>query len=205
MNLGACPNLPHAPLTSTWFRAIQPQHWQTSLQTAHTATIPGRFNAGNQAAPGFEILYLADNPMVALFEVQSLFGSPTSPGAVVANPRQAWIIINVDIQLQRVVDLTDVVAVQNLLGTNAQELTGDWRAYGQRSAQTSVTAPTGRAPTQDLGHALNAVPDLEGFQTLLAKLPYHRNLVIFPHKLMTGSLVQFIHPATGQRYTIARP
>ena len=205
MNLGACPTLPHAALTGIWFRAIQPQHWQTSLQTAQTTTIPGRFNAGNQAAPGFEILYLAENPMVALFEVQYLFGSPTSPGTVLANPRQAWIIINVNVQVQRVVDLTDVATVQNPLGTNAQELTGDWRGYGQRSPQTSVAVPTGPAPTQDLGHALHAVPDLEGFQTLSAKLPYHRTLVIFPQKLMTGSVVQFIHPATGQRVTIAPP
>jgi RES domain-containing protein len=205
VNLAACPALPHTPLTGTWFRAIQPQFWQTSLQTVHTASIPGRFNAGNQAAPGFEILYLSENPMVALFEVQSLFGSPTSPGSVLTNPRHAWIIINVDVRLQSVVDLTDVAAVQNPLGTNAQELTGDWRGYGQRSPQTSVTVPTGPAPTQQLGHALNAVPHLEGVQTLSAKLPYHRNLVIFPQKLRAGSRVQFIHPATGQRHVIATP
>jgi len=122
MNLAACPHLPQSPLTGTWYRAIQPQHWQTSLQTAHTTTIPSRFNDGNQAVPGFEILYLAENPMVALFEVQSLFGSPTSPGTVLASSRQAWIIINVDVTLQRIVDLIAVAAVHNALGTTAQEL-----------------------------------------------------------------------------------
>jgi RES domain-containing protein len=117
MKLGACPNLPHAPLAGTWFRAIQAQHWLTPLQTSHTTTLPGRFNAGNQAAPGYEILYLAENRMVALFEVQSLFGSPMSPGIVIANPRHSWMIINVNLQLQKIVDLTDVAAVQTALET----------------------------------------------------------------------------------------
>jgi RES domain-containing protein len=200
VNLAACAGLPPAPLTGTWFRAIQPQHWSTSLQTAQTRTTRGRFNSGTAANPGFEVLYLAENPMVALFEAQALFGS-LLPGGLVAHPRQAWITINVDVVLQAVADLTDVAA-QNALQTSAQELTGDWDGYEQRTPLTSVTGPTGQAPTQALGAALFAVPALEGFQVVSAKLPYHRNLVVFPQKLRTGSQVRFIHPATGQRHTI---
>jgi len=200
VNLAACAGLPHAPLVGTWFRSIQPQHWLTSLQTAQTRATPGRFNSGTAAIPGFEVLYLAENPMVALFEVQALFGSP-APGGLVAHPRQAWITINVDVILQAVVELTDVAA-QNALQTSAQELTGDWRGYQQRTPLASVTGPTGQAPTQVLGDALFAVGGLEGFQTISAKLPYHRSLVVFPQKLRPGSQVRFIHPATGQRHTI---
>jgi RES domain-containing protein len=201
MNLAACPQLPTTPLTGTWFRAIQPQHWLTSLQTTQTRMIPGRFNIGSAANPGFAVLYLAENPMVALFEVQALLGTPSTPGGVVAPPRQAWITINVNLQLQRIADLTDL-ALQQLLQVSAQELTGDWRGYQQRTPLTSITGPIGPAPTQDLGDALFAVANLEGFQTISAKLPYHRNLVLFPHKLQRGSRVEFIHPATGQRHTI---
>ena len=205
MNEAAGGQLAHVPLTGTWFRAIQPQYWQTSLQTSHTRTIPGRFNPGNQPAPGFEVLYLSENPMVALFEVEALFGSPMSAGGAIANPRHAWLIINVDLQLQEVADLTNVSGAQSPLQTSAQELTGDWRGYQQRTSQTSITSPIGLAPTQELGNSLHGVPNLEAFQTLSAKLPYHRNLVIFPQKLMPGSRVRFTHPATGQVHTIPTP
>lgn len=202
MNFAACAQLPLRPLTGTWFRAVQPQHWLTSLQTVHTRTIPGRFNAGRQGAPGHTVVYLAENPMVALYEAQALFGSPTTSGTVLANPRHGWIIINVNVQLQGAADLTDAHRAQQPLQTSAQELTGDWRGYRQRSPQTSVSAPTGPSPTQELEKALFAEPGLEGFQTLSAKLPYHRILVVFPQNLQRGSRVEFLHPATGQRHVI---
>lgn len=201
MNLAACGALPRRPETGVWFRAIQPQFWTTSLATAQTAVIPSRFNAGATATPPFEILYLAENPMVALFEVQALFGSPTQPGGVIPHPRQAWITVNVTVQLQAVADLTEVTA-HTLLETTAQELTGDWRGYQQRSPLTSVCEPVGTAPTQALGAALYAVPGLEGFRTLSAPLPYHSTLIVFPQKLQPGSVVAFHHPYTGQQYVI---
>jgi hypothetical protein len=46
-----------------------------------------------------------------------LGGSPMSPGIVIANPRHSWMIINVNLQLQKIVDLTDVAAVQTALET----------------------------------------------------------------------------------------
>jgi len=105
MNLAACGALPRRPETQVWFRALEPQFWTTSLATAQTAVIPSRFNAGANATPPFEILYLAENPLVALFEVQALFGTPTQPGGVFPHPRQAWITVNVTVQLQAVTDL----------------------------------------------------------------------------------------------------
>lgn len=201
MNLRACATLPQRPETQVWFRAIQPQFWTTSLATAQTKTSPSRFNAGAAADPLFELLYLAENPMVALFEVQALFGAPTQPGSVVPHPRQAWILVNVTVQLHAVVDLTDVAST-TALATSAQELTGDWRGYQQRGPMTSVAQPVGLAPTQLLGAALFAVPGLEGFRTFSARLPYHSTLVIFPEKLQPGSAVTFHHPYTGQQYVI---
>jgi RES domain-containing protein len=201
MNLAACGALPRRPETQVWFRAIQPQFWTTSLATAQTKVIPSRFNAGATASPQFEILYLAENPMVALFEVQALFGTPTQPGSVIPHPRQAWITVNVTVQLQAMVDLTEV-ATYTLLETSAQELTGDWRGYQQRGPLTSVSQPVGLAPTQDLGAALFGESGLEGFRTFSARLPYHSTLIVFPEKLQPGSTVAFHHPYTGQQYVI---
>jgi hypothetical protein len=147
---------------------MQPQFWPTALQTAQSMVNPSRFNAGASANPPFEVLYLAENPQVALFEVGAMLGTPTQPGGVLPHPRLAWIVINVRVQLQKVADLT-VVAQQRLLATSAQELTGDWDGYQLRGPTTSVSEPAGTAPTQALGAALYQVPDLEGFA--LSPLP----------------------------------
>jgi RES domain-containing protein len=203
MNLAACGALAQRPETGVWFRAIQPQFWTTSLATAQTKSIPSRFNAGAHATSPFEILYLAENPMVALFEVQALFGTPTQPGGVVPHPRQAWITVNVTVQLQAVTDLTEVASM-TAVATSAQELTGDWLGYQQRGPLTSVPQPVGLAPTQALGAALWAVPGLEGFRTFSARLPYHSTLIVFPEKLQPGSAVTFHHPYTGQQ-SVIRP
>jgi RES domain len=201
VNLLGCLALNRSPETGIWYRAIQPQFWQTSLATSQTKLLPSRFNEGSAARPQFEVLYLAETQMVSLFEVQALFGSPTQPGGVIANPRRPWTVINVQVQLQDVADLTQV-SQQMLLATTAQELTGDWYGYQQRTALTSVSQPIGTAPTQALGAALFAVNGLEGFLTLSARLPYHKNLVVFPQKLQPGSRVAFHDPATGQQHVI---
>jgi RES domain-containing protein len=151
VNLSACSALARGPEAGVWYRAIQPQHWQTALSTVQSKVIPSRFNAGPTASPQFEILYLSENHTVALFEVEALFGSPWQPtGLLISNPKQAWIIINVTVRLQNVADLTQV-SQQNLLGTMAQELTGDWRGYQQRNSTMSVSQPVGIAPLTRVG------------------------------------------------------
>lgn len=204
MNLRGCLALSRSPETGIWYRAIQPQFWQTSLATAQTKVLPSRFNEGNFARPQFEVLYLAETQIVALFEVQAVLGVPTQPGGVIANPRHPWTVINVQVHLQDVADLTQV-SQQTLLATTAQELTGDWQGYQQRNALTSVSEPVGAAPTQSLGAALFAVSGLEGFVTLSAPLPYHKNLIVFPQKLRQGSRIEFHDSATGQHVVITPP
>jgi RES domain-containing protein len=196
MNAAGALPLPSKGLTNTWYRAIQPHFLATALSTSHTKTIPSRFNLGRGASPQYEVLYLAENHLVALFEVQALLGSPLSSGGVVPHPRRAWTILNVNVNLQYVVDLTDPSA-QTALDMSAQELTGDWRGYQQRSSGSSVKLPVGAAPTQLLGASLYSVPRLEGFVTLSAKLPDQMVLVIFTQKLLPTSKVQFWDPITG--------
>lgn len=199
MKLGACVGLLTRSENQTWYRSIEPQHWPTALATGYSRRTQSRFSPATENVRGFRILYLAEDHEVALFEVGALLGSPV--GLHVPNPHQAWVVLNVAVQLQAVADLTDAAA-QRQLATTAQELTGDWRGYRSRTSLMSVSQPTGQAPTQALGAALHAVPGLEGFRTISAKIPTKMNLVIFPSKLRSGSSVSFHEPGTGKRFRI---
>lgn len=202
MNLSACRSLTTAPLTGTWYRAIQCNYWNSLLATAHSTMIPGRFNAGNPARPGFEILYLAEDHQVALYEVRALLGSPWPGMDYVPNPSGAWVVINVRIRLGRVADLTRD-SQRRLIATTVQELTGDWRGYQLREPHPRLKPPYWtRVPTQRLGHALHNVRGLEGFLTYSARVATHRNLMVFPGKLRPGSFIRFDNPITGQTHTI---
>ncbi len=147
----------------------------------------------------FEILYLCENGTIALEEVGAQFRHPTT-GRIFTAPVPT-LIVNVDVTLQNVADLTKV-SEQHIIETNAQELTGDWRAYAFRQPYSSVPEPVGIAPTQELGQALHDRPDMEAFLVMSAKLPDHRNLVVFPSKLLPGSRLRFVNPVTNQVHVI---
>jgi hypothetical protein len=55
-------------------------------------------------AQTFEILYLAENPMVALFEARSLFGSPATPGGVVPHPNRPLVTLPILVSLGAIAD-----------------------------------------------------------------------------------------------------
>jgi hypothetical protein len=100
------------------------------------------------------------NPTAALFEVDALFGSPLVQGRVVAKPTASWVVINPQIQLSSVADLTQVTGKQIPLATSAQELMGDWRGYRQRNAHTSIAALVGPISTKQHYHlVLGVFPD----------------------------------------------
>jgi RES domain-containing protein len=201
MNLAAGASLIRQPEKQVWYRAIRPQHGPTALATEHTTRVPGRFTPASNESPAFPLLYLAENQQVALFEVGGLLGSPLR-GIVVPNPQRAWLILNVQVTLQQVADLTSI-GEQSRLHASAQELTGDWELYHFRPSHSSVLPPPGPAPTQQLGAALHGVPNLEGFRTISAKVPTHMVLVVFPDKLQPGSSIVFSDPTTGTTHTIA--
>ncbi len=203
MKLGACSRLQTRPETGTWFRALDPEYQSSPLATRHTTRQRSRFSADRKADPPFEVLYLGENPMVALWEVGSLFGDPLSPEKVVSHPGRSWLVIAVEVRLGQVADLTRV-AQQQLLGTTAQELIGDWRGYVLRTSRTSVSEPIGIAPTQDLGAALFLIPGVESFLTPSARLPYYRNLIVFPTKLQPGSRVTF-RPSESEEPHVLEP
>jgi RES domain-containing protein len=140
----------------TWYRAVDPRFLAAALSTAHTTITPSRFSPARSLAPGFEILYLAENPMVAMFEARVLFGSPSTPGGVVPHPARPMVVLPVTVDLGAVADLTED-AEANVVSTTAQELTGDWRSYADRTVMPGAgeAAPhSGSAPTQQLGSEL---------------------------------------------------
>jgi RES domain-containing protein len=191
-------SLARRPLVGTWYRALRPHHATTPLAGSHTATMPGRFNPGTIARPAFPVVYLAEDHLVALFEVSALLGSPL-PGLTFLPTGHPWTVINADVQLARVADLCRA-SERRLIETTVQELTGDWRGYSLRAA---VPPPGGaNVPAQRLSAALYAVRGLEGFLTYSAKVPTHRNLVVFPDKLRVGSFIRYTDPTTGVVHSI---
>jgi len=168
------------------------------LSASHTPTHPSRFNPGTTADPAFEILYLAEDTTVALFEVQALLGSAYPGATFVPNPAGGnWSVVPVQVRLQAVVDFTRSTS-RNRIRASVQELTGDWRAYALRGP----TRPRGGAhgsdvPTQMLGRRLERIRGLEGFVSYSARVATRRNLMIFPHKLLPGSRLRYQVSAAG--------
>jgi RES domain-containing protein len=198
MKLSQCGKLHRRPLTGTWVRALHPKYLANPLSTAHTRTHATRFNPGTPADPAFGILYLAENATVALFEVQALLGSAYPRAAFVPSPAGgAWSLIDVQVNLQAVVDLSQR-ASRSLIETSVQELTGDWRAYSlRRPARLRGGIHGSDVPTQLLGRRLERIRGLEGFLSYSARIATRRNLMIFPHKLLPGSRLRYRDPATG--------
>lgn len=199
MNIAAVAALPVRAARGAWYRAIQPQYWESLLNTTYTSTIRTRFNPGNG---GFEIFYTGENHLVALLEVRDLLGTPMTAGLLAPSPlRRQWGIINVRVNPARVVDLTSGAA-RRQLQTSAQELTGDWEGYYYRNQMRAVPKPSSPAPTQRLGQALFRRGDVEGFITYSAKLAHHKVLVVFPQRVSAPSRIVFQDPLTGKTLTL---
>lgn len=107
MNFSHCALLPSRHESGIWYRALQSHFLPAAGSTAHIQSFSTRFNDASVAKPSYPILYLAENHLVALFEVQALLGSVGMPGGVAPHPRSSWTILNVNVNLQRIVDLTD--------------------------------------------------------------------------------------------------
>jgi hypothetical protein len=83
----------------------------------HTPSDLSRYYEGPTSAIPFDTIYLAGNPMIALFEVGALFGSPVVPGGVIAKPGPSWLVVNMQVNPTKVADLIDVTASHALLST----------------------------------------------------------------------------------------
>jgi RES domain len=189
-------------MTRRWHRAIRTVFLGTPLAVAHTLMIDGRFNYAAPGRPGFQVLYLTEDPVTALFEVGAMLGSPTGVSTPSPTGGSHWAVIQVDVTLTAVADLSNA-GQRRLIRSTVQELTGDWIGYRLRwASRPRSTATWPESPTQRLGEALHRVRGLEGFVTFSARNPTRRNLVVFPDKLRKGSRIVFTEPS-GRREELA--
>jgi RES domain-containing protein len=203
LDLRSCASLARRHIAGTsWHRAVAPHYMATALSAVHTPTITSRFSPGSPTSPAFQILYLAENPMVALFEARALFGSPAAPGGVVAHPARALATLPISVSVSDIADLTEA-AQATILSTNAQELTGDWVAFRSRPG---VSPHSGTAPTQELGQALFNL-GYKGFVSFSAQLPDYKILGVFTTRLVAGadSLAYSYHDPHGVLITAQIP
>jgi len=206
MNLEALLGLGSKPITGVWYRAILPKFLTTSLQYSQTREVPSRFNAGRFSQNPFATLYLAEDPIGALFEVEALFGSSLNPSKFISNPAASYITLNVQVELRNVLDLTNLDNIR-ALATSAQELTGDWRGYYlPTELGGGRPGPAGIAPTQELGAAIYASGQFAGFLTRSAKIHDKLVLGVLPERIVQSDFARYHYTdAAGQEQIFKIP
>jgi RES domain-containing protein len=152
----------------------------------------GRYNRPRT----FEVIYLAEDPITALMEVGMVFAP--SAGQVVRVQHLPIVHVSVGGVLLRIADLT-LRKNLNLLGTTAQELTGEWRM---------AQAGGEEAPTQLVGRAIFESGVFDGIRYPSSKNPGGVCVGVFPARLREsfisvfdpdGTLAQRIPPASVAR------
>ena len=158
-----------APLEQTFFRVIHAKYATTALSAVGSYRFGGRYNP----AGAFEVLYLADNPVTALEEVEALLRTNDDLRGVKGPPR---IVLSVECALQRVIQLhQDALQTLNL---TLEDVTAPWRESLRRN-RTPVTHEIGRMSFER--------GDVEALLAPSAKNPVTSNLVVFPDRLTEGS------------------
>lgn len=162
-------NLPLTPLTQTFFRVIHAKYAATALSAVGSYRFGGRYNP----AGSFEVLYLADNPVTALEEVEALLRTNDDLRGIKGPPR---IVLSVECTFQHVVQLDgDALRDLDLL---LEDITRPWRESLRRN-QTPVTHQIGQISFQRGNVEALLVPS--------ARNPTTLNLAVFPDRLLEGS------------------
>ena len=124
------------PLRGPWYRAVRYEYvvgpppgappgaavqplWSGGAARGGRASRPKATGGG---AAAIDSLYLAEDELTPLMEIAGVLRPQGSPVPLLFPPQ---VMMTVDGVLTDVLDVTDV-AVQRLLGTFQQELTGDW-------------------------------------------------------------------------------
>ena len=71
MNLTVVPRLRSCSMGAVWYRAVDPRYLPTALNYTHTRLFASRYFEGQNCAAPFDIVYLAENPLIALLEVEA--------------------------------------------------------------------------------------------------------------------------------------
>lgn len=192
MNLSGVDRLTLTPLTGRWFRAIPSSYWPRVANTRYTRRIYGRFSPGKDGDPPFEIVSLGESAEVTALECSLVFFDRRSNLSYPNPDAASHLVLASDVVLQQTADLTTADSLA-ILETNVQELTGDWAIYNGMKHRPHLTSLARTAPTQELGQRLFNVPGLEGFKIFSARKPECLCLVVFPQKLLSGSIVRFLN------------
>ena len=135
--------LEHAPLTACTkpsYRLIADRWRDNPLSAVGAFERGGRYNAPHT----FPVLYTADSQMTALLEAEALFS--TADGQLRGAPRDPDLILTLECDLQRVLDLT-MPDLYLDLGTSYDELVSATPSRFILNARKKLT------PTQQLGAA----------------------------------------------------
>lgn len=172
------------PAQGVAFRSVSEKVFNNAKSPLDYLLGGGRYNVPReykqQWSAGLEtfgLIYLADQPETASREVGEIV--ETRVGLIrVPGPRR--IELSVKYELNAVLDLTNI-DIQNALGTNLQELTGQWRTMND---QEQI------APTQVCGSAVRSLGSIEAAIVPCAPRPYFYNLVVFPDSLSINSFLE---------------
>jgi RES domain-containing protein len=145
----------------------------------------GSANSGARFTPrgGFETVYLAEDPVTALAEAALVISHPQAPPLTFRTP--PWVHIAVDGVLIAVLDLSKE-AIRTALGTNLQELTGEWRYSQDGSLQ---------APTQSLGRLCFETTRYDGIRFCSSKNhPHGLCVAVFTERLKSPAYIEVYDP-----------
>jgi RES domain-containing protein len=150
----------------TAYRFIEHRHIETALSAVGSLRRGGRYNV----AGAFEALYLSDNPVTALHEIQAVVHTDGRLTGVQGSPR---LLLSIECKLDHVLDLA-VETFYVKLGTTFQELMSPWLPF---------VGLTPAAPTQELGLAAYAAGRISALRAPSVRVPGATNLIIFPDRL----------------------
>lgn len=161
-------------LRATFFRSIDLQ-WL--LKGTPLSAIGSKIRGGRYNEKGaFEAIYVSDTQKTALFETQAIFDLV---GVIVGVRQPPRVMLSLDCDLQRVVDLRSPPALR-ALGVTLEELVQPWKVL-QSDGRPVLTQRIG-APAHAGGIEALLVPS--------ARFRPGSNLVIFPDCLRKRSSVE---------------
>lgn len=182
------PTLPRISVHGHWCRAIGYHLLQGPPPGLPAGSPPrplwpgGAPRNGARFTPrgGFDSIYLASDPITALLEVTAIFNHPSvQPFTLATYP---WALFAVDGIVHDVLDLSDR-SIWPSLGTDLQELTGDWAYQQEGYLLRSGPLP----PTQILGRAAYSSACIRGIRYPSAKnIGKGVAIVVFSDRLEPG-------------------
>jgi hypothetical protein len=210
------PTLPRAPFHGPWYRAVnydllsgpppgapagsagQPL-WPggAALRGARFTPYAPQARSTHSGSPAVDSLYLAEDELTPLLEVTSVLRPPGSAIPLVFGPQ---VMLTVEGVVTDILDLTNT-SHQSALGTSHQELTGPWAV--QQAMYLTAQGP--EPPTQMLGRAAFADPDILGLRYPSSKNPRGVVLVIFTAKMVQGRHSLKVHNQPGGKLQQSLP